>query len=545
MKMNKNIILIIVFIFVNSVVLYAQSNLPHLEKHGDRIQLYVHKSPFLILGGELGNSTASNVSYTKPFWPVFKSMGLNTILMPVYWELIEPSENKFDFTSVDSLLADARKNNIKLVLLWFGTWKNSMSSYVPEWVKTNSQKYPRTKDNQNKSQEILSVFSTSTLDADRHAFSKLMQHINLIDKVENTVIMVQVENEIGMLPTAREFSNVANKAFESEIPASLKSFLINNSSKLVPQLKTKWEGNGKKVTGNWSTVFGTGIETDEIFQAWYYASYANQVAVAGKKEYDIPMYVNAALPRKGRMPGEYPSAGPLPHLLNIWQIAAPSIDIFSPDFYNPDIQYWCDLYTVNDNPLFIPEIQLSESCAARDFFLFGHYKSLGFSPFSIENANGKVKTALANSYSVLKLTDSLYLQKTFLNMDGVYLNKGDSGQQIRMGNYLVTIDHELKLPWHSGLKDSTWPASGALIIQISENEFAIAGTGIVATFENIDKNKVANFSSIDEEYRNGLGKQMVRRLNGDESHQGRHVRIVSGEYQLQKIKLYNSPRNIE
>jgi len=516
-----------------------------LEKNYGRLQLFVHQSPFLILGGELGNSTASNAAYTKPYWPAFKSMNLNTVLLPVYWELLQPAENKFDFSLIDSLVFDARKNNIKLVLLWFGTWKNSMSCYTPEWVKTNSAKYQRTQDKQKRSQEILSAFSETNSDTDKKAFSTLMHHIKQIDNADNTVIMVQVENEIGMLPTAREISIIADNAFTKEIPEELKNYLTKNSDQLVPFLKNKWETNGKKTSGTWNEVFGSGIETDEIFQAWYYAKYTNEVANAGKKEYNIPMYVNAALPRKGKKPGEYPSAGPLPHLLNIWQIAAPSIDILSPDFYNPDIQYWCDLYTVNGNPLFIPEMQLDESCAAKNFYVFGHYKALGFSPFSIENAGGKIRSALGKSYAVIKLTDSMYLQKPYLNLDGVYLNKEDESKQIKMGNYIVNLDHELRLPWHSSTKDSAWPSSGAMIIQIAENEFVISGTGIVATFENTDKGKVTNLLSVDEIYINAGGKKIERRLNGDEDHQGRHVKILSGDWQIQRVRLYNSSANIE
>jgi len=57
--------------------------------------------------------------------------------------------------------------------------------------------------------------------------------------------------------------------------------------------------------------------------AWHYARYADALAVAGKAAYSPPMYVNAALNRMGKAPGEYPSGGPLPHLLDVWKAGAP------------------------------------------------------------------------------------------------------------------------------------------------------------------------------------------------------------------------------
>ena len=147
-------------------------------------------------------------------------MHLNTILAPVYWELLEPSEGKFDFTLVDSLIADARHRDLKLVLLWFGSWKNSMSCYAPEWIKLNQQKFERAKDSKGRPLEILSAFNKINLAADMSAFAALMKHIARVDSVENTVIMVQVENEIGMLTEAREYTAAASLAFNSTCPTN-------------------------------------------------------------------------------------------------------------------------------------------------------------------------------------------------------------------------------------------------------------------------------------------------------------------------------------
>jgi beta-galactosidase GanA len=170
----------------------------HLREQGNATQLIVDGKPFLVLGGELGNSSTSSLDYMKPFWPKLVKLNLNTILAPVYWDLIEPEEGKFDFTLVDGLIQDARHYNLRLVLLWFASWKNSMSCYAPVWVKTSQERFPRAQDKNGKGMEILSAFSSKNRDADARAFAALMRHIREVDKKKHTVIMVQVENEVGM-----------------------------------------------------------------------------------------------------------------------------------------------------------------------------------------------------------------------------------------------------------------------------------------------------------------------------------------------------------
>ena len=541
----KNIV-ILSFLFCSFLV-KAQNNISgiYIVKTGDVPQLLSNNNPFLILGGELGNSSASSRNYLKPIFPYLKSMNLNTVLAPVYWEIMEPEENKFDFSLVDGMITEARQYNMKLVFLWFGTWKNSMSCYAPSWMKTNSKRFPRTIDNNGRSHEIFSVFGKETLEADKKAFTALMKHIRETDSRQKTVIMVQVENEIGMLTTAREISKTANSYFNGNVPPELMSYLQKNKDILLPELKQKWIQSGAKVNGTWTSVFGEGDGTDEIFQAWHYAKYANEVAAAGKKEYNLPMFVNAALPRQGKRPGEYPSAGPLPHIMDVWQVAAPSLDMLSPDFYNPDTKYWCDLYTRNGNALFVPEMKLEESCAAKAFYIVGHYKALGFSPFSIENADGKVKEALSKSYDIINRVSGILLSRKWLSYDGLLVDKKDGAQQLQMGNYMLKVSHEYTMGWSAGAKDSIWPSSGVMIIQQSEKEFLVAGTGVVITFENKDQNKVTNLLTVDEiEIKDGQ-EIFLLRLNGDEDHQGRHVRIATGNWQIQKVSLYDSPAKID
>ena len=217
-KMKKLLIVLAIFsttILAQSNKTLVDENIPHLKKHGDSFQLIVNGKPILMLAGETGNSSASDLKYMDSIWPKIVKMHLNTLVVPVYWELIEPKEGQFDFTLVDSIITAARQNNIKLVFLWFGSWKNSMSCYVPLWIKTDEERFPRAREKDGKSEEILTAFNNTNRNTDALAFATLMKHIREFDEKEQTVVMVQVENEIGMIPDARDYCESANESFNA------------------------------------------------------------------------------------------------------------------------------------------------------------------------------------------------------------------------------------------------------------------------------------------------------------------------------------------
>jgi beta-galactosidase GanA len=277
---------------------------------GEAVQLIVDGRPFLILGGELANSSASGRAYMAPVWPRLRAMGLNSVVAPVSWELIEPAEGRWDFTSVDALIEDARANDMHLVLLWFGAWKNSMSSYAPAWVKRDTARFPRVRGPDGAAMEMLSAFDPHALAADVRAFAALMAHLRAMDGARHTVLMVQVENEVGMIPSAREHGPEADAAFAGPVPRALTDWLAAHRATLAPSLRALWEANGARRAGSWREVFGEGDAAEEIFTAWSFARYVEAVAAAaGKAQYRLPMYVNAALARPGRRAGEYPSGG--------------------------------------------------------------------------------------------------------------------------------------------------------------------------------------------------------------------------------------------
>ncbi|MDR3189132.1 MAG: DUF5597 domain-containing protein [Prevotellaceae bacterium] len=516
----------------------AQESLPRLAVQGAATQLMVSGKPFLMLGGELGNSTAANLSALDTVFAHLRRVGLNTVLTPAYWELIEPQEGRFDFTSIDAAIAAARAHDLKLVFLWFGAWKNSMSCYAPLWVKESYAKYPRARAKSGRPLEMLTPFSDANLAADRRAFVALMGHLALTDAAERTVIMVQVENEIGMIPDARDYCPEATARFTAPVPRQLIGYLSAHEATLHPALRARWEANGRQAEGSWQKVFGEGLEADEIFMAYHYGLFVEEVARAGKEAYALPMYLNAALNSRGRKPGQYPSAGPLAHLLDVWRAAAPSIDFIAPDIYDPGFASWCAQYHASGNPLFIPEIRMSDDNAAKVFYAFGEHDAMGFSPFSIED----VRTSpLSKSYGVLRQLAPLLAEAQGKGKTCGFLFDRDSAWRVaELGGYRILGQHVYAFGWSPRARDgSPWPEAGALVIQLSDDEFLVAGSGVAVTFMSAHPDApVTGIGYVDKVTVANGNVTPLYRLNGDQSHQGRHLRIEVGDWDIQRIKLY-------
>jgi hypothetical protein len=522
----------------------AQSyRLPYLRQQGTATQLVVDDKPFLVLAGELGNSTSSSLDYMRPIWPRLASLNLNTVLVPIYWELLEPQEGKFDFTLVDGLIREARKYKLRLVPLWFASWKNSQSCYAPAWVKTNQQRFPRSQDKAGKGIEILSPFSKENLDADARAFAAFCRHLREVDGNDHTVIMVQVENEIGMIPDSRDRSAVADKLFSQPVPAELMNDLQQHKDNLIAEFRAVWAANGFKTRGTWEEVFGKGSATDEIFMAWHFARNVNRVAELGKAEYPLPMFVNAALIRPGYQPGQYPSAGPLPHLMDLWRAGAPKIDFLSPDIYFPNVAEWIRKYQRAGNPLFVPEVMPGPLNAVQALYAIGQADAIGFSPFSIESVDEGTGKSITESYDLLRQMAPLILEYQGKGLMAGLLPEGAEQrlpQQVRLGNYTLNITYERPTATPAAQNLQSPPVlSGGLVIASGPDEFVFAGTGITVTFEaEASSDQLVGILSAQEgRYENGQWLA-GRWLNGDQTHQGRHLRLVTGKFGIQRIKLY-------
>ncbi len=538
---------------------------PHLRKQGTATQLIVDGQPFLALSGELRNSSASSVEYMQPIWPKLAAAKLNSVIAGVSWGQIEPQEGKFDFSALDGDIRDARSHNLRLILIWFASWKNGYSSYPPDWVKKDFQRFPRIQIQGGKTIELLSALSDSNRDADARAFAALMRHVKEVDGGAHTVIMIQVENEVGVLLDSRDRSEAASKAFEGPVPKELMDYLQQYKDTLIPEFRDVWKEAGFKTSGTWEQVFGKGRPenfaipvrvdsppykqadldsfrqlrwpADEIFMAWHYARYVNAVAEAGKKEYNIPMYANAWLQQPNfPWPGVYPSGGPEPQVHDVWRAGAPSIDILAPDLY---LQYFaevCARFNRNGNPLFIPETGAGAEGAAKVLYAFGRHDAIGFSPFGIDGSRPPDDN-LSSSYDLISQLAPLILEHQGKGtMSAVLLNQSDPPQKVRLGNHTIEATFQPGYPGEPATRQLLPPAA-AIFIATGPDEYYVAGKGLSLTFSpNTPGPEIDGLGTVEEgTFVNGRWVP-GRRLAGDETTQGQSVSLRNKG--IQRVTLY-------
>jgi beta-galactosidase GanA len=509
------------------------NRIPYLRKQGSATQLMVDGKPFLVLGGELHNSSSSDLAFMEPIWGRMVDLNMNTVLLPVYWELVEPEEGHFDFALVDGLLDGARRHGLKLILLWFGSWKNGMSSYVPAWVKRDTARFPRISIGDDTTIEVLSTLAPESSEADARAFAALMRHLRAVDAGEHTVIMVQVENEVGVLGDTRDRSGMATRAFQGSVPDQLLGYLEANRAQLGPEIRERWESAGARTAGSWEEVFGAGAETDAIFMAWHYATYVDTVAAAGKAEYPLPMFVNAWLSADTQLPGEFPSGGPLPQVMDIWRAAIKHIDLLTPDIYQVNFEEWCRRYTRHGSPLFIPEMRRDADGARNVWYAIGQHDAIGTSPFAVDSLVEPSDTPLAQSYAVLRQIAPLILEHQGATAMAGFLLDGEQPSVTReIGGYELTIslDEVFHLKAEIGY---------GLVIAVGPDTFVGAGSGFRVAFRPLDAGpRSAGIVAVDEGvYREG---QWVagRRLNGDENDQGRMWRFSPQGITIERCSVY-------
>lgn len=312
--------------------------IPHIRRNGAARQLFVDGKPVLLNAGEVENSSGTSREWMAPIWRKCQRANVNCVLAAVPWDMFEPQEGVFDYEVIDHLIDDARAHGMKLVPLWFGAWKNGLSHYAPLWVKRDQQRFPRARVAAG-NMEMLSTFSSEALAADSRAFAALMRRIRERDEGQHTVVMVQLENEVGINADYRDRQPLADTAFFNAVPDALMHYLIENRAELLPETSELWAS--ARTEGTWSEVFGNEEQAGHVFMAWHYARFLDVVAQAGKVEYDIPVFVNAALPplsEHDRVHGPAARGGPIAAVIDIWRAAAPSIDMLSPDIYRPDYE---------------------------------------------------------------------------------------------------------------------------------------------------------------------------------------------------------------
>lgn len=506
----------------------ASAPAPHLEKRGDVTQLIVKGKPYLALSCELMNSSSSSRAYMVPHWDALKQAGINTVLAVVSWEQTEPQEGIFDFTVVDDLITDARAHDMKLALLWFGSWKNGVSSYHPVWVKKDAARFPSALTKDGKTLPILSTLGAATAEADGKAYAAMMRHIKEIDSEEQTVIMIQMENEVGLHGYTRDYCPAANKAIAGAVPEQLMKYLVEHKESLLPETLSAWKHSNFRTSGTWEEVFGRNDRTDEIFMAWNYASYLNTVSAAGKAEYNLPTFVNAWIVQpEDTRPGNYPSGGPQAQNHDIWRAAAPAIDMLSPDIYLTDYPGILRMYSRSGNPVFVPESRAGQQGAANAAFTIGEMGGIGYSPFGLDrdalspsNATFSAfyRKAAAASAQILDAQAEGRIRAAWL--------KGSNPMRLKdellLGDYKVCCELVSSGRRNGGapqLTGGTYAPDAigyAIIIQESADSYLVLGSNVRVTFLPKEGSDIVGLAKVTEgEFVDGEWVE-GRWLNGDQ-----------------------------
>jgi beta-galactosidase GanA len=514
----------------------AAQPIPEIVTRDGRSALMVDGAPFLVLGAQANNSSSWPAMLPK-VWPAVKKLQANTLSIAIPWEQVEPVEGKFDFSFLDTLLHEAREQKVRLILLWFATWKNNGPNYAPEWMKLDNTRFPRLIDAKGKVLNSMSPHSAATLAADRRAFVALMRHLKAADS-ERTVIMVQVQNEPGTYGSVRDFGPEATKLFGGAVPSVLTRAL------------------GVK-PGTWSQAFGK--DADEFFHAWSVAKFIGEVAAAGKKEYALPMYVNAALrdPFHPGAPGGYASGGPTDNVISIYRAAAPAIDIVAPDIYMKESK---KAYRVIElykpaGPLLVPEIGNDPLFARYVYDVLGA-QSIGIVPFGIDYTGysnfplgGKsvdeAIDAFARPYRLLAPMASEWARLSFTKpVWGASEPDDRSSRTLDLGRWQATLSfNEWQFgmkEWFGDLKDKPeWsgsPSGGALLAQLGPDEYLLTGQHVRVSFAPAEGRKVNGliFASVEEGTYAGGKWSRIRIWNGDQTDYGLNL---TGEPRVLRVRL--------
>ncbi|WP_285241634.1 DUF5597 domain-containing protein [Pseudarthrobacter sp. MEB009] len=519
-------------------------NFPRLERTGNHTRLIVEDRPFLCVGGELHNSSASNRNYMSPIWDKLVKAGINTVIAPVSWEQVEPVEGHLDFSIVDGLLEDARSAGVRLVMIWFGAFKNASSTYAPSWVRADRQRFPRA-DRGTKPLKTpfsypgsmprpsLSVFSDNLFEADRTAYAALLKHVALIDP-DHTVIMIQVENEVGLLGAGRDHSAVAEATWNAPLPQELITAVSEDPDSFARGF-VQALGTNPDRTMSWGDHFGDDNPlAEETFMAWGFASFVGGLAAAGKEVLPLPAYANAWIgPQRGQeLAGQYPSGGPTAGMLPVWRTAAPAIDFLAPDIYVPNTAEVMRQYASDSNPLFIPEARFRAGDA---FLAIGGFGGFGYSVFGVEEGReGNQFSTVCNIITCLtpEIVDAQRDGRIFgfaLEQDEESFSNGLVGTTITVRNSRkllegMLLDAGVRVPPAPELAEETVAATHGptpgdvrpfgMVLAINPAEFIVVGQGAQVDFHkpgcDVELDSVRELVVTDAGLREG------RFINGDE-----------------------------
>lgn len=516
------------------------STLPRMGAEG----LIVDGRPTLVIGGEVHNSSTRTREATDHAFRRARELGADTVLAPVTWELLEPSPGVFDFSQIDGMLEAAHREAVRLIPLWFGSWKNATSSYVPGWVKSDPAQFPRAHTLTGPVEHV-SPFSGAAREADAAAFAELMAHIRESDH-GGRVVMVQIENEVGLLGDSRDRSPVAEGAWALTVPQALLDALA--SSPDIPAARS-WTAAGRRSAGTWAEIFGGSVEGDEAFMAWGFSTYIEAVASAGAAEHPVPYFVNAWLNTEveiespagqpialagGAEPGGYPSGGPVARVAPIWAVGAPTIALLAPDIYFGDFAATCAAFFEASGMLFIPEMRRSELGVAQMLVAVGEFRAAGVSPFGVDSLEhgSPGESALVDGYRQVRALADLLVGHPERPSRAAIVDHAAPPSMMEFGDLTLTV------------APSSLPGTGAgsvgyvAVVEEEPGRFVAIGRGVSIIPSHRDGRQVGILAVTELDFDGDW--QTCGRLNGDETASGTAVRIpprVAGSPDLFPIPL--------
>ena len=278
--------------------------------------------------------------------------------------------------------------------------------------------------------------------------------------------------------------------------------------------------------------------------AWSYARYVGRVVEAGKAEYPLPMFLNAALPRtssiadvvgNGYGPGRriFAIGGPMDDLMDVWRAGAPQIDMLSPDAYSDrDFVMWCARYARSGNPLWIPEADGGPEGAAKILYAIGRHDAIGLSVMGIERMRLPLEDIVSRYDLIAQMAPLILQHQGNGTMSAIFLGPNDPPQKVKLGNYTLEVTHLRPRPvvgLATPVPDTQ--SSSAIFIATGPDEYFVAGTGVAGTgvaitfSPNTPGPPLAGLATVEEgKFLNGAWVPGLR-LAGDDAGEGQNISL--------------------